>query len=537
MKKIYIAAGILLTVSFVSAQDTLRTDVVDVVKAFKPVLSEAMKIQSNPNPEIPEVSKPVLTFSIPASLQHSVTPTVYTIKPLSMGTSLLPKLRNNYTRAGYGNYNMPLFEVYINSVRNKLMQAGVFYKHLSANPTGDNTFSNNTLHLFGKKFIGNGIISADASYNRTRVNVFGRPSSERPQNSDIENLYQKMDLQASYSNITKDTSKLTYKIDLKYYQFNDNRDLKENDFQVGGLFRKSLKGNPLEIATRVQITSVGATKTLDRVFVDINPRYKLNINDKTYITVGFNSTVANDSSNGTNIHFYPAVEAGYMLIKNSLTAFGGITGNLQRHTYRSIATENPFIRQLAFRNTENSFEFYGGLRGIISPQTSFLLHASFATVKNLLFYGADSALLSSSVVYDGSSAGFTNIKAELNHEFGNDFRLGFVMNYFGYSLQIAAPFSRPTFTTQTNLYYNIGDKFLIKAEAHTMNDRSVLITQNNEQKDMGGWVDLNTGVEYRYNKNTSLFLNFNNLTNNRYQRWYALPVYGFNVMGGITVTF
>jgi hypothetical protein len=538
MRKLYLTCVLFLMVINTYAQDTLRTDVVDVVKAFKPVLSDAMKIQSNPNPEIPEMSKPKFFYSIPEKLQHAVTPTVYTIKPLSMGTSLLPKLKNNYTRAGFGNYNMPLMEIYINSVRNKTMQAGVFYKHLSASPSGDNTFSNNTLHLFGKKFMGNGILSADASYHRNRVNVFGQTKEKRPEGTDIENVFSCFDLQSSYSNVVKDTSKLSYKISLNYYRFGDNRSVNENDFKIGGTFRKSLKGNPLDIETKVQITGIdSSSKKLDRVFVDINPRYKLNITDKTYISVGFNSTFANDSASSTKIHFYPTAEAGYMLIKNSLTAFGGITGNLQRHTYRSLATENPFIRQTAFLNTDNTFEFYTGLKGIISPQTSFLLQASFATVKNLMFYAADSILLSSTVIYDMNSASFTNIKAELNHEFGTDFRLGFVMNYFGYSMQLATPSSRPTFTTQTNIYYNIGDKILLRAEGYTMNQRQVLIAQNNEQQSIDGWVDLNTGIEYRYNKNTSLFLNINNLTNNKYQRWYALPVYGINVLGGITVTF
>jgi outer membrane autotransporter protein len=104
-------------------------------------------------------------------------------------------------------------------------------------------------------------------------------------------------------------------------------------------------------------------------------------------------------------------------------------------------------------------------------------------------------------------------------------------------MQLATPSSRPTFTTQTNIYYNIGDKILLRAEGYTMNQRQVLIAQNNEQQSIDGWVDLNTGIEYRYNKNTSLFLNINNLTNNKYQRWYALPVYGINVLGGITLTF
>ncbi len=535
MKKYSIILLLLTGVFIARAQDTLRTDVVDVVKAFKPVLSEAMKIQSNPNPEIPEVNKPVFTYNIPV-LQHGVTPTVYTIKPLSMGTSLLPKLKNNYTRAGFGNYATPLFEIYLNSVRNKNLQTGVFYKHLSSNPSGDNTFSNNTLYLFGKKFLGKGILSADAYHYRNRVNVYGKESVLRPAGSNITNLFNTFDFKTSYSNVVKDTSKLGYKLELKYYNFSDNRDVKENDFQLGGTFKKSLKGNPLEVYTNVQIASVGNTTTLDRVFVDINPRYRLNMSDKLYVSVGFNFTLYNDNK-GNSPHFYPVAEAGYMLIKNSLTAFGGITGNLQRHTYRSIALENPFVRNLQLKNTENTFEFYGGIKGLISPQTSFLLQASLATVKNLLFYSADTMLYSQRPVYDNTVAGVTNIKAEMNHEFGEKFRLGFVMNYFGYSLGLKAPFSRPTFTTQTNILYNMADKFLIKGEIYTFNAREVLLEETQAVNKIDGFVDLNTGIEYRYNRYTSLFLNLNNLTNNKYQRWYNLPVYGFNVLGGITFTF
>ena len=43
--------------------------------------------------------------------------------------------------------------------------------------------------------------------------------------------------------------------------------------------------------------------------------------------------------------------------------------------------------------------------------------------------------------------------------------------------------------------------------------------------------------EYRYSGTVALFLNINNLTNNQYERWIGLPVYGINVIGGLGVTF
>jgi hypothetical protein len=538
--KLYTIAALIVANLPAFAQDTLRTDWVDVVKAFKPILSESMKIQSNPNPEIPETQTPVFSYEVPEKRMDGQ-PTLYTIKPLSLGTSLLPKLKNNYTKIGYGNYNAPLFETYLNTTRNKNVQAGLFVKHLSFNPNGDRQFSNNTVYGFGKRFLGSGILSAEALYYRNVVNLYGYNTlADVGPNNNIKQKFQTIEGKVGYQNILKDTSKLSYKLDGGFYNFSDNRDVTENDFKIYGTFGKRINGNPLDIKTGVNISNLKFGNTeYNRVFVDINPRYKLNM-DQLYINLGFNSTFFNDST-GTTFYFFPIAEAGINLIKNSLTTYVGITGNLQRNTYRSIANENPFVRSAGFRNTENSFEMYGGLKGIISPQTSFLLNASLANVKNLLFYVGDSANLNSQkVVFDTKSSSVFNVKAELNHEFGNQFLLGFVMNYYSYSISIKAPYSMPTFTTQLNLGYNMSDKFLWKASVLTMNKREsgIEVAPNTiNATTLKGFVDLNLGLDYRYTKNISLFVNLNNLTNNEYERWVNLPVYGFNVMGGLTVSF
>ena len=50
-------------------------------------------------------------------------------------------------------------------------------------------------------------------------------------------------------------------------------------------------------------------------------------------------------------------------------------------------------------------------------------------------------------------------------------------------------------------------------------------------------TDINLGVEYRYSKRISAFIQFNNIASQRYFRWYKTPVQIFQVMGGITVRF
>jgi len=554
IRNIYLTIAVValnVTTAFISlAQDTLRTDVVDVVKAFKPILSESIKIQSNPNPEIPETQSPNFEYDVPEKRLNN-NPTLYTIKPLSLGTSLLPKLKGNYTKLGYGNYNTPLFETYFNTNRNKTLQAGLFLKHLSSNMNNDRTFSNNTVYAYGKRFLGKGILSSDIYFYRNRVNLFGvdREGTAITEN-DIVNKFETVDAKISYQNILKDTSKTSVKLNGEFSRFFTTkvRDETENNFNINGDFGKRINGNPFDVKLGVNL--IGITTPFmeyNRTFVDINPKYRLNMND-LYIHIGFNSTFAGDSGE-TNFYFFPVAEAGYSLLPKNLTTYVGITGNLQRNTYRSIATENPFIRNIgnnfasnAFElyNTINNFELYGGFKGIISPQTSFVVNAALSNMQNMLFFIADSSNLNSQRAYfDKGNSSVFNVRTELNHEFDETFQFGFVMNYYRYSLTIAAPYSLPTFTTQWNISYNMSNKILWKAQIYTMNKResAVLLSNGLNPITLKGLVDVNIGLDYRYTKNVSLFLNLNNIVNNQYQRWTYLPVYGFNLIGGLTVTF
>jgi len=525
------------------AQDTMR---IDVVKPFIATLSDAIKIQSNPNPEVPQVKKDTFVYNLPALIAEDK-PTVYTIKPLSLGTSLLPKLKNNYVRIGFGNYATPLIEGYLATMRNRNLQAGVSFKHLSSSASPERKFSTNILNLHGKKFIPNAVISAEINYKRNVNHIYASNYDGTTQlnpSPNLQNLVNTMplfEIKGGYANVLKDTSKLGYDLHASYYNqgLNFSKELSEGDFTISGNFRKSIQGNPLEVFTSVETNNNKLDSfTYQRLWIEVNPTYMLRMG-KAYIKLGFNSVYFSDD-NKSEFHFFPKAEGGYSIINNSLTGYGGFRGNLKKNTLRSITEENPFVRSVSYANTINQFELYAGLKGLISAQTSFILQFSLSSVKNLLFYSADSGLYNQKPVYDGSTSGLTNISAELNHEFGNDFRFGFVMNYYRYALSYSDPYSRPTFTTSVNTLYNIGNKFFLKGEIYTMNKRVARIDKPNGSyitSNLGGLVDVNLGIDYRYNRNVKLFLNINNLTNNQYQRWVNMPVFGINAIGGLGITF
>ena len=52
-----------------------------------------------------------------------------------------------------------------------------------------------------------------------------------------------------------------------------------------------------------------------------------------------------------------------------------------------------------------------------------------------------------------------------------------------------------------------------------------------------GGFDINAGLEFRIAKQLNLWLQMNNLFNDKYQRWNQYSVYGFNILGGVIFSF
>ena len=66
---------------------------------------------------------------------------------------------------------------------------------------------------------------------------------------------------------------------------------------------------------------------------------------------------------------------------------------------------------------------------------------------------------------------------------------------------------------------------------------SPYLLKNNVQGTSNGGVDLSVGAEVAVTKKISVWLDVNNLLNNKYERWRNYPVYGLNVLAGALVRF
>ena len=162
----------------------------------------------------------------------------------------------------------------------------------------------------------------------------------------------------------------------------------------------------------------------------------------------------------------------------------------------------------------------------------FLQNAGFAP------YTAETKNGRFDVIY--GNADITYLKGSIGAKVG-DFELGGTVSqniYTMKTLTIQKPWHLPsTEINGTVAYRLLQNKLKLKSQVFFQNGVPYLKSTTGVAANLGTLVDVNLGAEYNINSNFGLFLNLNNLLNQKRERWYNHPSYGLNVLGGIVARF
>lgn len=172
----------------VAQRDTTLSQEVEVIKSFKPTISDANKISSMPQIEDAPQEKPVFNYSIFSQPIYN-TFSVNTLKAATFVSE--PKEDTGYglIRLGAGNYNRPYGEVFFNNQRTRNTLFGVHAKHLSSHSDiklegGDRVnspYSDNEAEVFLKHLFRNSILSLNLEFNHNGFNYYGYPVDPVPE--------------------------------------------------------------------------------------------------------------------------------------------------------------------------------------------------------------------------------------------------------------------------------------------------------------------------------------------------------------------
>ena len=305
---------------------------------------------------------------------------------------------------------------------------------------------------------------------------------------------------------------------------------------LGKVFEKQKLGVNADVDFYNDINKID---TSHGAVININP-YFSTILDVLKLNIGFNTFI--EASDSSKVHFYPNANFNVNIFINIFVVYGGITNELKRNNMIDLSAENPFINtSLPYLYSYTSSKVYGGLKGCISSYLSFNLSVSKSSMNDMPLFVSDttSKLLNRfTVVYD--KVGVFNTHTEITYQKAEKFKLLLASNFYQYyTTNELQAWHKPSMDVKLSMNYNLKDKIIVKADVIAYNGSYAKVIDNSSLPKvtalkLKGTVDVNLGVEYRYSKIISAFINFNNVAAVKYKQWYNYPNYGFTALAGLT---
>lgn len=596
-----ITLSVVTGVSMAQRRDTTLTQEVEVVKSFRPTISDANKISSMPRIEDAQHEKPSFNYSI-FSQPIFNTFSVNTLKAATFSSTRREESGYGLVRAGVGNYYRPYGEIFFNSNRSRNSMFGLHGRHLSSHgklnlENGERVkapFSDNEAEMFLKHMYRNSVLSINLGFNHNGFNYYGYAADTIPdflkQDGQEVNYFgnrqtfTKGSFHINLENPGARKNDFAFDFDFLYHYFGTKTgqrehygrfiaDVKKPTYNGTGYLKAGLTYVDADnIADRYKMTFGRDQLTPGynrQTILTAQPGYKVG-GDMANIRFGLNTWFIIDSSNDFVAKMAPDIRANLVPVKEIINIFAGIDGRLIHNHYSKIAYENPFVDpEHLVKNSFEKFRLYGGFDGKLATKTNFKLQVDYSIIRDqplyyLFKYMNDGQLVVDNdfdVIYDNLD--LLKFNVEIFHLAFNKMNMVLSGNYYVYKMEsMAEAWNMPDWDGKFSLAYNVSDQLSVSADLFLTGQRKALIMGvpvndsrplfhselldperpmyellQRETYTLPTVFDLNFNANYKITGQFSAFVQLNNFGFQQYQRWLGYPVQKFNFLGGISYAF
>lgn len=563
------------------AKDTIKTEVINVVTSYTPTIADAFKIRKNPVLKFSKRSeKKKLQYNIfSAPVASTFKPKSGRIKGIDVGKK--ERLYNNYLAGGFGNNNTPFAELFIHNISRFDYDYGLYAKYISSDGGVESSplnsgYSDFTAGLFYGQEDRYFDWKVSLNSERKQYNWYGLPTSTNVNFDQItingineKQTYNFFELEGNIS--LEDSYIDNGNLNISY--FTDAFKSKEMNVSFRPNFMIPLdfisrNWNDLKLGVSLDYLSGDFAKTygsnlaLAHKFFTFGakPSYRFNFKGfdiKLGTKVYFTSDLENSIS---QVYIYPDVNISFPLVKGYANLYGGAKGDLHNNSYRGFTELNPYVSpNLFITQTNEKFNFYGGLNGKLTQNVSYNIRGSFKEEDDKpLFIRNNSKSdgttpLANSVPFLGyeygnsynvkyidlqtfSFFGEVSVEASKNLNFGANFE----MNTYRFNNSIAL-WNLPEITGQFFARYK-RNKWYAGSDIFFVGSRNAIVyngtfPSNETVRALDSYIDLNLNGGYHFNDKFSAFLKVNNLLGNDYERFSNFNVQGLQILGGFTWKF
>lgn len=561
-----------LTALAQKTDSSIGSQVVNVVGTYTPTISDAFKVKETPSFEQETASKKdTINYSI-TSYPVASTFVPEKGKAASVEKGKKDKFFNNYASLGFGNYGTLLGELYITHNLDQNRYLGAFLKHHSSqgglkDVVLDDFFYDTSIDLTyaeqQKEYSWNG----DIGFQNQVYNWYGLPLGIFD-NETIKTI----DEQQSYNSFYLGGKLLMNEsifngTEVFYKHFSDAYNSKENRFWLKPTFDVEIADTKVKVdviadyvGTTFEKSYVGTREITSSYFnLGVQPSF-IYQKDELAVKVGvglFYSMGKMMGHTDNNLFLYPQVQASYNVVGDLMIAYAGLEGNLQQNSYADFVEENPFISPSQFMApTEKQYDLYVGLKGKLANNVAYNIRASYTNEKGKALY--DSGYVETNSNTEGYTFGnsmfvlYDDIKTvgffgELKADLTKTISVNLSGNFNSYSTDNQEEaWYLPNIRISAGAEADITNKLSINANVFYVGERKAKFTTYDQLSSLfmtsdivtlDGYVDVNLGINYKYNERLSLFLKGHNLADKQYEKWLNYPVQGIQILGGASYKF
>ncbi|MDY0906653.1 hypothetical protein [Pedobacter sp. CFBP9032] len=528
---------------------------IEVVRPYKPILAEAVKLRRSPNLDDVKIYKAKLNYSI-TDRKLELNSDIQKLQAQAVADEKESILINNYVKGGVGNLATIFGEAYFNNGKDEGLQFGGYFRHFSQEgKLNKQNSSDQQLSVFGRSILDQHTVSGRINVQRHGTNFYGIDTDRPTFNTDPQKqALTFVELEGELvKNFTEDPDALSYALKANGYIWSDKFEAKENYLTLNGYLNKRISSFNLGLAastefgnTKDALTSVGNN------LLRLNPYIRLQVKGAK-VTAGVNFVQEFGAFSSTRI--FPAVTADFTLIPDYLQVFGEVKGDVNRNSLRGFTEENPWLNSnILIKNTVEKLSFSAGIKGTGGPGFGYKARVYVKQFDDMpLFINNFDNLNKFDVIYDFGKTKLTGIEGELSVQVSDALKWTGKLNlddwkpaqetysWFKPGLKVSSNF---VYTYNKKLSFNaavvIQDDVKAKVNVQTpVNPLQYLVPNTGIERieTVKGFVDLGIGADYRINNKFSVFAKANNLLNSKYNRFLYYQVNGLNVFGGLTYSF
>ena len=518
---------------------------IEVVRPYKPILAEAVKIRRSPDLNDNKPFKPVLTYTI-LDKKLDLNSNIKELQAQKLAEEKQFPLVNNYVKIGAGNLNTGLGELYLNTGKDEALQAGMFIKHLAQQGSiNKQQFSEQQISGFGRSIGTDRTYAGRIGYNRRSTFFYGfDPLFQKPTSDPAKQRFNLIEAEGEMlSSYSEDTDKTNYAVKANAYSFGNIDQGRENSFNLSGYVNQALGNFQIGIGASADYTAVkDSLFSIRNNLLRGNPFIKYQGNGFK-LNLGLN--LVHEFGAESRFNVLPAISAEVPIAEEYAVLFAGLNGDVLKTSMRNLTDENAYLgKNYLIKNAVQKMNLYGGVKGNAGAGFGFKAMAYFKRIEDLpLFVNDPFRVNRFNVIYDDGVSDILGFEGELTIKASDFFEVSGKAEAATYNMATEQEaWFKPGLRLSSNLRARINPKISLNAEVFfngESNAKTTTFTPLPIEKYViiKSFADLSAGGEYRINEKLGVYIQANNIFGQSYQQYLFYQRLGFNVLGGFNFSF